>query len=74
MVRAVVAYGILVEFHMRCVRNERRTGRFGPWGFWGICEVGRGGCERAQNYLGWLVYRHHDGVGAGGLCFVEMRD
>ena len=30
---AVVAYGILVEFHMRCVRSERRTGRFGPWGF-----------------------------------------
>ena len=59
---------------MRCVRNERRTGRFGPWSFWGICGVGRGGCERAQNYLGWLVCRHHDGVGAGVLCFVEMRN
>ena len=34
--------------------------------------MGRGGCERAQNYLGWLVCRHHDGVGAGVLCFVEM--
>ena len=54
-----------------CEKREAH-GPFWSVGFLG-CLWGGAGWVRASPELLGVVGRHHDGVGAGVLCFVEMR-